>query len=121
MQPQRRFWRYLASRVGMTGLSLVLGTALLLAFFIGRAFIWRLPQNYQLDFGPAKWIQSAAADPSRAGYFRKSIYAGAPVEQAWIQISATGYYKLCVNNLLIDENSYPGLRPTGLYDLTSLL
>jgi hypothetical protein len=98
-----------------------MGCGLGLAFFVGRTFVFPLPAQYRLDFGPARWIQTPGAMSERAAYFRKLLYIDGPVQQAWMQISATGIYTLFVNGKVVDVNAYPGARPSGVYDLTTRL
>jgi 4-amino-4-deoxy-L-arabinose transferase-like glycosyltransferase len=121
MQMLRGFSYYLKTRQGLTSLLLVVTCALVLAFFIGRTFVCPLPKGYYPAFGPAKWIQQRGATSAQAAYFRKSIYIGSSIQQAWIQIAATGNYDLYVNGVLVDERIYPCVRLTGAYDIKTLL
>jgi len=49
------------------------------------------------------------------------LYIVGPVEQGWIQLSATGNYTLYVNNVLVGRTNFACVRVTGLYDLKTLL
>ncbi len=117
----RGFSHYLKTRQGLTSLFLVVTCALILAFFFGRTFVCPLPKEYYPVFGPAKWIQKPGATSAQPAYFRKSLYIGNSIQQAWIQIAATGNYDLYVNGVRVDERLYPCVRLAGVYDLTTLL
>jgi hypothetical protein len=116
-----RIDRYLTTSQGRVSFILVLAYALVLALFVGRAFVFPLPAQYQLDFGKARWIQQPKAALERAAYFRKELYISGAVDHSWIQVSATGIYTLYVNSAFVGRKKYPGARPSGVYDLTSLL
>jgi hypothetical protein len=121
MQMLRDFNRYLKTSQGLVSLFLVLSCALVLAFFVGRTFVCPLPKQYYPAFGPAKWIQKPDATSAQAAYFRKSLYIGSSIQQAWIQIAATGNYDLYVNGVPVDQRIYPCVRLTGAYDIKTLL
>jgi 4-amino-4-deoxy-L-arabinose transferase-like glycosyltransferase len=121
MQMIRSFSQYLKTSQGLVSLFLVLSCALVLAFFVGRTFICPLPTQYYPAFGPAKWIQKPDAISTQAAYFRKALYIDSSVQQAWIQLAATGNYDLYVNNILVDQRTYPCVRLTGAYDIKTLL
>jgi 4-amino-4-deoxy-L-arabinose transferase-like glycosyltransferase len=121
MQIFRGFSHYLKTRQGLTSLFLVVTCALILAFFLGRTFVCPLPKGYYPAFGPAKWIQMPGGTSARPAYFRKSLYIGNSIQQAWIQIAATGNYDLYVNGVRVDERLYPCVRLAGAYDLKTLL
>jgi hypothetical protein len=121
MQMIRDFSQYLKTRQGLTSLFLVLSCALVLELFVGRTSICPLPKQYYPAFGPAQWIQKPDADSSQAAYFRKSLYIESSVQQAWIQIAATGNYELYINGVLLDQRTYPSVRLTGAYDIKTLL
>jgi hypothetical protein len=78
-------------------------------------------QQYWLDFGSAKWIQLQGTKPSLPAYFRGTVYIPGSVTQAWLQISATGNYKLYVNDVLLDQNQFACVRPSGVYDLKQIV
>lgn len=117
----RRFAQYIRTFDGRVSFCIVLSCALVVAIFVGRTFVDPLPKQYPLDFGAARWIQKTGATSAEAGYFRKSLYISAPVEQAWIQLAATGNYTLYVNNVLVGTDQFPCVRLTGLYDLKKIL
>lgn len=114
-----RFRQYLTRADGRTAGAIVLMSAVVLAYFFGRTFVEPLPRQYQLDFGNAKWIQAPGHEAS--GYFRKTLYISAPLNQAWISLSATGNYKLTINDIILDAVQYPGARPSGIYDIKQLI
>jgi uncharacterized protein YjeT (DUF2065 family) len=118
MSKRRRFLDYLATSNGKTSLLIVVVCGLVLAFFVGRTYL-DPAKVYSLDFGQAEWIE--AAKPSPNNYFRKDIYLSGSVEQAWIQIAATDRYLLYVNGHLVDDRSFFGMNPSGLYDLKKAL
>src|SRR5260370_13888637 len=121
MRPARHFISYLKTSTGRVSAAIVLACALVLAYFIGRTFVSPLPRQYRLDFGAAHWIQRAGAKSTDADYFRKSLYMTGPVKRAWVEIAVTGYYQLYVNNIVVDQGTFPCVRLTGVYDLTWLL
>jgi hypothetical protein len=121
MQLLHDFKRFIRTKCGVAAFLVIFGCAMLLALFIGRTFILPLPLSYTLDFRGANWIQNIHTAPLRPAYFRKSLFIAGKVEEAWIQLSATGHYKLLVDGVLIDENTYPGVRVAGVYDLQPVL
>jgi len=121
MQFLHDFRRFIRTKCGLAAFLVTFACAMLLALFIGRTFILPLPLSYTLDFRGARWIQNIHPAPLQPAYFRKSLFIAGKVEEAWIQLSATGHYKLLVDGVLIDENTYPGVRVAGVYDLQPVL
>ena len=97
---------------------LVVACGLGLAWFVGRTFVDREPRQYRLDFGAAQWIEVPAG---KAAYFRGSLYVDGPVAAGWIQLAATGYYELYVNDVLMARRLYPCVRLSDVYDLKQIL
>jgi Dolichyl-phosphate-mannose-protein mannosyltransferase len=119
--------RYLASPRSRFPVGAVLACSVVLAYFVIRTFLDRLPTQYRVDFGAAQWIQSPAASP--VGYFRKTMYISGPLDQAWIAIAATDSYEVMVNDTFVAKRPLPygsqpplfGARTSGLHDLKALL
>jgi hypothetical protein len=121
MRSLSRFARYLGTREGRTSSAIIVSSGVVLGIFLYLTFVNRLPAQYYLDFGSAKWIQRAGARRLDAAYFRGTLYVPGPVTAGWIQIAATGTYQLYVNDVEVDASIYPGVRLTGLYDVKELL
>lgn len=114
-----RFRNYLRENRGRIACVPVVIYALLLAVFIALTWVEPLPKQYPPDFGRASWIQ--LPKPDIAAYFRKTLYIPNPVDQAWLMVSATGNYDLYVNGVHLDDVMLPCARPSGIYDVKSII
>ena len=116
-----KFRTYLGSRDGRTSAAIVALTGAMLAVFVGLTFVDSAAPTYRVDFKGARWIQMTGATKWDAAYFRKSVYIGGTVTRAWIAVSVTGNYTIFVNNILIAQGEFPGVRLTGIVDLKKIL
>ncbi len=110
---------YFRTRRGHISLALTTLGALALALFIGRTFVSPMPRQYKLDFGNAQWIETP--NSAASAYFRKDLFIGSPVQQAWIQFAATGNYDMFVNDVRVAQNSIPSVRITNVVDVKLVL
>jgi 4-amino-4-deoxy-L-arabinose transferase-like glycosyltransferase len=115
------FAQYIRTREGRVSCGIVLASAVVLAIFLLRTLVDPIARQYRLNFGSARWIQMPGAKPLQSGYFRGTLYIPGPVTRAWLQVSATGSYKLYVNDVYLDWNSFACVRPSGVYDLKQIL
>ena len=109
-----KFRTYLGTRDGRTSAAIVALTGAMLAVFVGLTFVDPAAPTYRVDFKSARWIQMTGATKWDAAYFRKTVYIGGPVTRAWIAVSVTGNYTIFVNNILIAQGEFPGVRLTGI-------
>jgi hypothetical protein len=116
---KRRFRDYIRGNRGCIACVPVVIYALLLAVFLALTWVEPLPRQYPPDFGRASWIQ--LPKPDIAAYFRKTLYIPNPVDQAWLMVSATGNYDLYVNGVHLDDVMLPCARPSGIYDIKSII
>src|SRR6266516_3324896 len=100
-------------------LVLVLLCGALLGFFIFRAFASPLYRQYQLDFGAAQWIEPAEFAP--VAYFRREIFLNAAPEQAWLEVAATDYFKIIINDGIIGSETNLKTRVAQIYDVKKFL
>jgi dolichyl-phosphate-mannose-protein mannosyltransferase len=114
------FAEYTRTREGRVSFGIVLASAVVLAIFLLHTWVDPVARQYRLDFGSAKWIQLRGAKSIQSGYFRGTVYVPGPVTQAWLQVSATGGYRLYVNDVFIDQNNFACLRPAGVYDVKQI-
>ncbi len=116
-----KFRTYLGTHDGRTSAAIVALTGAMLAVFVGLTFVDSAAPTYRVDFKGARWIQMAGATKWDAAYFRKSVYISGTVTRAWIAVSVTGNYTIFVNNILIAQGEFPGVRLTGIIDLKKIL
>ena len=119
MRGPSRFLSYLKTRAGLVCLLLVMACGLALAFFVGRTYFDPGPRVYSLNFGSAKWLESASGSP--VNYFRRDLYIPGQVERAWLQLAATDNYSLYVNGRRVDQRNFYGINVSGIYDLKKML
>lgn len=112
---------YLKTPSGRLSAVLVLVTSVVMGLFIDRTFVNRLPVEHYLAFTNASWIQAPHDTSRRASYFRKTLYITGTPRVAWVSLSATGNYRLYVNQVLVGQKSYPCVRVSGIYDIKHLL
>jgi hypothetical protein len=116
---KHRFRYYVKGARGRIACIPIVVYAFVLAIFIGLTWVEPLPTQYAPDFGHASWIQ--LPKPDIAAYFRKTLYIPNPVDQAWLMLSATGNYDLYVNGVHLDDVMFPCARPSGIYDIKSII
>jgi Dolichyl-phosphate-mannose-protein mannosyltransferase len=111
--------RDLPPRARQWSLVLVLLCGALLGFFMLRAFASPLYRQYQLDFGAAQWIEPAEFAP--VAYFRREIFLNAAPEQAWVEVAATDYFKIIINDRTVGTETNLKTRVAQIYDVKSFL
>ncbi|MGO9059174.1 MAG: hypothetical protein ACLQU2_17565 [Candidatus Binataceae bacterium] len=116
-----KFHAYLGKRDGRTSATIVALAGAMLAVFVCLTFVDPAAPTYRLDFKGARWIQMAGATKWDAAYFRGTLYISGPVTRGWIAVSATGNYSIFVNNILIGQGEFPGVRLTGIIDIKKIL
>src|SRR5712691_6926465 len=119
MEPSSQPARHLPARFIWWSLALVMACGLLLGYYIMRIYVDPLPHQYQLDFGPAQWIEPPDFAP--VAYFRKDIFLSAAPEQAWLEVSASDNYKCIVNGRTVGNESSVKTRVAGIYDIKKRL
>src|SRR6266436_2877697 len=102
--PRARHWSLL----------LVLLCGALLGYFILGTFASPLHRQYQLDFGAAQWIEPAEFAP--VAYFRHEVFLNAAPEQAWLEIAATDYFKIIINEGIVGAEYDLKTRVAQIYD-----
>jgi hypothetical protein len=98
---------------------LVLLCGALLGFFVFRAFASPLHRQYQLDFGAAQWIEPAEFAP--VAYFRRQIFLNAAPEQAWLEVAATDYFEIIINDSRVGTETNVKTRVAQIYDVKKFL
>ncbi len=111
--------RDLPPRARRWSLVLVLLCGALLGFFILRSLASPLHRQYQLDFGAAQWIEPAEFAP--VAYFRREIFLNAAPEQAWLEVAATDYFKIIINDGIIGSETNLKTRVAQIYDVKKFL
>src|SRR6266550_1326774 len=111
--------RELPARARQWSIALVLLCGALLGLFIFRAFASPLHRQYQLDFGAAQWIEPAEFAP--VAYFRREIFVNATPEQAWMEVAATDYFKIIINDATIGTQTLLKARTAQIYDIKNFL
>ena len=111
--------RDLPPRARRWSLALVLLCGALLGFFILRSFASPLHRQYQLDFGAAQWIEPAEFAP--VAYFRREIFLNAAPEQAWLEVAATDYFKIIINDGIVGTEYNLKTRVAQIYDVKNFL
>src|SRR5207248_741660 len=119
MEPFLQPLRDLPPRARRWSLVLVLLCGALLGLFVLRTFASPLYRQYQLDFGAAQWIEPAEFAP--VAYFRKEIFVNATPEQAWMEIAATDYFKIIINDANIGTQTLLKARTAQIYDIKNFL
>lgn len=99
---------------------LVIACGLLLGYEVLQTYGTHKHRQYQLDFGPAKWIEPAET-PAPVAYFRKEVFLGALPEQAWLQVAASDNFGLLVNGHTVANSSSVKTYETGIYDIKRAL
>src|SRR5467141_2865237 len=111
--------RELSSRTQRWSLVLVLVCGSVLGYFVLRTFANPLHRQYQLDFGPAQWIEPAEFAP--VGYFRRDIFLNAAPEQAWLEVATTDSFEAIINGKTVGTESNPKTRIAQIYDIKTFL
>jgi 4-amino-4-deoxy-L-arabinose transferase-like glycosyltransferase len=93
----------------------VLATGLLLGYYGWRSIAAPPLPSYRLDFGKAQWIRTIGGGPQ--SYFRKRFFVSEEVEQAWVQVAATGSFRLFVNDFEVHN---PGGSGGSLWTASSM-
>jgi len=109
----------LPPRARRWSLVLVLLCGALLGFFVLRTFASPLHMQYQLDFGAAQWIEPAEFAP--VAYFRRQIFLNAAPEQAWLEVAATDYFKIIINDGTVGTETNLKTRVAQIYDVKKFL
>jgi dolichyl-phosphate-mannose-protein mannosyltransferase len=91
----------------------------LLGYFVLRTFATPLHRQYQLDFGPAQWIEPAEVAP--VAYFRKNIFLNTAPAQAWLEVAATDSFKVVINGTIVGIESNLKARVAQIYDVKKFL
>lgn len=116
-----KFATYIGTRTGRTSAVIVALAGAILAIFICLTFVDPAAPTYRIDFKDARWIQMPEATKWDAAYFRKTLYVSGSVVRGWIAISATGNYSIFVNGILVAQDEFPAVRPTGIIDIKKIL
>jgi hypothetical protein len=111
--------RDLSPRARRWSLTLVLICGAALGYFVLRTFATPLHRQYQLDFGPAQWIEPAEFAP--VAYFRRDIFLNAAPEQAWLEVAATDSFNLIINENTVGTESNLKTRIAQIYDIKKFL
>lgn len=114
-----RLVRNLPRHVRHWSLVLVLFCGSTLGYFVLCTFCSPIHRQYQLDFGPAQWIEPREFAP--IAYFRKEIFLNSAPEQAWLEVAATDSFKLIVNKAEVGEESNLKTRVAQIYDIKTIL
>src|SRR5260370_15599851 len=109
LPPRARRWSFV--------LALLYGA--LLGFFVLRTSASPLHRQYQLDFGAAQWIEPAEFAP--VAYFRREIFLNAAPEQAWLEVAATDYFKIIINDGVVGTETNLKTRVAQIYDVKNSL
>jgi Dolichyl-phosphate-mannose-protein mannosyltransferase len=104
------------SRAPRLGLSLVLLFGGTLGYFLWNTFWDPVPHLYAPRLQPADWISPPEDTPQ--GYYRKEVYVGQPVREAWIALSATDAYQLYVNGDAVGHGTFVSANVSGVYDVS---
>ena len=100
-------------------LVLVAVCGLMLGYFVFRTFVSPLPQQYQLDFGEAQWIEPPQFGP--VAYFRKNIFLSAVPQQGWLEVAATDNFEILVNGRTVGHETHVKTRVAEIYDIKKRL
>jgi Dolichyl-phosphate-mannose-protein mannosyltransferase len=111
--------RDLSPRARRWSLVLVLLCGSVIGYFVLCTFASPLHRQYQLDFGAAQWIEPPEFAP--VAYFRKEIFLNAAPEQAWLEVAATDYFKVIVNDAKVGTESNLKTRVAQIYDIKKIL
>src|SRR6266581_2407739 len=111
--------RDLPPRARRWSLVLVLLCGAALGYFVLRTFASPLHRQYQLDFGAAQWIEPAEFAP--VAYFRREIFLNAAPEQAWLEVAATDYFKIIINDGIVGTETNLKTRVAQIYDVKRFL
>ncbi len=96
--------------------TLVAFCGLLLGYYFFRTYAAPRERQYQLDFGPAKWIEPSEPD-SPIAYFRRKVHLTTLPEKAWLEIAATDNFALSVNGHTVASLNSVKTYETGIYDI----
>src|SRR6266567_3290631 len=111
--------RDLPPRARRWSLVLVLLCGGALGYFVLLTFASPLHRQYQLDFGAAQWIEPAEFAP--VAYFRREIFLNAAPEQAWLEVAATDYFKIIINDGTVGTETNLKTRVAQIYDVRKFL
>src|SRR5947207_11829799 len=111
--------RDLLPRARRWSLFLVLLCGCVLGYFVLRTYARPLHRQYELDFGPAQWIEPAEVAP--VAYFRRNIFLNAAPEQAWLEVAATDSFRVVINGAIIGIESNQKTRVAQIYDVKKFL
>lgn len=110
---------WLRTRAGRASLALVVGCGLGLVAMAWRTFIVPPDEQFDLDFGAAKWIEAPTPTPN--SYYRRALYLSRPAQQAWLQVAGSDSFSVFINGRSIANEAFVSTGVAGLYDLTSML
>ena len=98
---------------------IVLVSGFAVGFFLWKTYLGDVPHQYLPTFAHGQWL--VAADDAPQGYFRHELYIPAPLQQAWVMVSATDSFILYLNGKAVDGKGYASLNVSGVYDISHYL